>query len=285
MDKNNLFDSKKSYLVHRLPRGMYKIHKDYGLWILSAGHSTTAVNSYNTCHERYFEFFSISHMYEGKGKLWLYPGYEYDVKPGQCVIITPKCANRYGGYGGKSYTEDALSFVGPIAEMLLRSGVISDGVFELGKVRALLPIQRLVADPAAHAQVNANIALQKLLVDIYNKNHFISRNGDSYHQRLNELVSNLNEHIYRWWTVEDMANFCDMNIEHFRRIFKKYLGILPKAYLDRLKINKAAEMLFGNARIGDIAAALGYRDAYHFSRRFKAITGMSPSEYRRTFSR
>jgi len=285
MDKNNMFDSKKIYDIHRMPKGMHKIHKDYGLWILQTGSSTTAVNSFATTQERYFEYFSLSHMYEGAGKLWLYPDYEYDIKLGQCVIITPKYANRYGGCDNNIYKEDSLCFTGPVAEMLMHSGIIRNGVFELGSVRSLLPIHKLAADPAVDAQINANIALQKLLIDIYNENRRISNFDNSYRHRLDELIKKINEQVYRWWTVEEMAELCRMNKELFRRVFKKHLGILPKAYLDRLKIHKASEMLLRQGKIANIANTIGYRDAYHFSRRFKALTGMSPREYRQTFGK
>jgi YesN/AraC family two-component response regulator len=61
--------------------------------------------------------------------------------------------------------------------------------------------------------------------------------------------------------------------------------MLPKLYIDRLKIQKAAELLMSNRlKVIDIAERLGYVDQYHFSRRFKKLTGLSPRRYRQTFS-
>lgn len=51
--------------------------------------------------------------------------------------------------------------------MLYHSGVLRDGVCEFGTARKLLPIAELIQDPSNDAQINANITLQKLLVDLY----------------------------------------------------------------------------------------------------------------------
>jgi AraC family transcriptional regulator, transcriptional activator of pobA len=48
-----------------------------------------------------------------------------------------------------------------------------------------------------------------------------------------------------------------------------------------LRIHHACQML-GSEKLSvkEIAARLGYQDPFHFSRRFKAFQGVSPTEYR-----
>lgn len=282
-----MIDSKKSQIpvkVHRMPRGIQTVHRNYGLWILSVGNTRTAVDSYYRISQRYFEFFSISHMYTGKGRLWLHPDREYEVTSGQCIITPPQTVNRYGGVDGDYYEEDSISFTGPVADMLYKTGIIRAGVYELGKARLLLPIQRLVADPAMDSQINANIALQKLLIDIYNENKKLKTSKSSVASVVEPLLEVIKEQIDRWWTVEEMAEFCGLSKDQFRRVFKKHTGMLPKLYLDRLKLHKAAELLIStDAKIAEIASQLDYQDCYHFSRRFKNIIGFSPRRYRREF--
>lgn len=271
------------YEVHVAPKGIQQIHKDYGLWIIGGGGSKTPLDSYYTCSKRYFEFYSISHMHDGWGRLWLKPDKEVNVKAGQCVMICPQSLNRYGGVNGQIYDEDSIRFAGPVADMMRKTGIIKDGVFEFGEARRLLPVIKLVGDPAVDSQINANIALQKLLVDIYNENK--QQNVVKSDVVIDKLTDTIKEQINRWWTVSEMADFCNLSDDQFRRVFLKRTGMLPKIYIDRLKIQKAGELLMSNRfKITEIAIRLGYVDQYHFSRRFKKITGLSPRKYRQTFT-
>ncbi len=269
--------------VHLMPKGIHQVHKDYGLWIIGGGSHKTQIDSYYYCGRRYFEFYSISHMHDGEGRLWLHPDREFVVKAGQCVMICPESLNRYGGANGQTYAEDSIRFAGPVADMMRKTGIIKDGVFEFGEARRLLPLIKLVSDPAIDSQINANIALQKLLVDIYNENK--QQNVVKSDAVLDKLIDTIKEQIDRWWTVSEMSEFCNLSDDQFRRVFLKKTGMLPKIYIDRLKIHKACELLMSNRfKITEIAERLGYVDQYHFSRRFKKITGLSPRKYRQVFA-
>jgi AraC-like DNA-binding protein len=271
------------YEVHVAPKSIQQVHKDYGLWIIGGGGNKTQIDSYYSCQKRYFEFYSISHMYEGEGRLWLKPDREFAVKAGQCIIVCPESPNRYGGVDGQPYIEDSIRFSGPVADMMRKTGIIKDGVFEFGEARRLLPLIKLVSDPAVDSQINANIALQKLLIDIYNENK--QHNVVKSDAALDKLIETIKEQIDRWWTVREMAEFCNLSDDQFRRVFLKRTGMLPKIYIDRLKIQKAGELLMSNRfKITEIAERLGYVDQYHFSRRFKKITGLSPRRYRQAFT-
>ncbi|MCK4983219.1 MAG: hypothetical protein KAS17_09865, partial [Victivallaceae bacterium] len=134
----------RPYEVHVAPKGIQQIHKNYGLWLIGGGSNKTQIDSYYNCPKRYFEFYSVSHMHDGAGSLWLEPDKEFDVKAGQCVIICPETLNRYGGAYGQVYDEDSIRFAGPAADMMRKAGVVKDGVFEFGEARRLLPIIKLV---------------------------------------------------------------------------------------------------------------------------------------------
>ncbi|MFA6714032.1 MAG: AraC family transcriptional regulator [Victivallales bacterium] len=277
-------NKENKYDVHRAPKGIQQIHRDYGLWLIGGGvEGITAPDSFLRCRPRYFEFYSISHMHQGAGRLWLEPERECDIKVGQGIIICPGTLNRYGGINGKPYVEDALQFCGPVVDMMRKAGIIRDGVFDFGEGRRLLPIIKLLRDPAADSQINANIALQKLLIDIYNESRRLTTSGPD--SAVDRLIATVKEQTGRWWTVDEMAEFCNLSDDQFRRLFFRRTGMLPKIYIDRLKIQKASELLTSRRlKVTEIAQLLGYVDQYHFSRRFKKLTGMSPRHYRQAFS-
>lgn len=200
------------------------------------------------------------------------------MEPGQCVIVSPNHIHHYGAMDG-IYVEDTVCFAGPVADHLFKCGVIANGVFNLGKARRLIPIVEMAIDPAVDSQIDANLALQNLLVDIYRQN----RNNvpEEKHSYLKKLMDEIKNTPDKWWTVSEMAEFCNLSEPQFRRVFRGYAGMSPKNYVDRLKIQQAAERVASSDEsIAVIAERFGYLDPFHFSRRFKQIQGLSPSEYR-----
>ena len=281
MDKNRMKHDKKRIAVHPNPKNvMQSVHKAYGLIIFGGCTGTaSAPDSFSGCVPRYFEHYSISHLLEGAGRLWLENGEETDVHPGDAVVITPGTVNRYGGVNGQPYVEDSLIFFGPVADMMKKAGVIRDGVFPFGRVRRLPAILRLIGDPAHASQIRANMELQKLLVELYLDSLEPASGCPAFEQLLSDIKSDPS----RWWTVSEMAEQCGLSDDQLRRVFVKYTGCHPKLYLDRLKLRHAGEMLMMTHRsVGEIAKSLGYLDPYHFSRRFKTVMGLSPQQYRRT---
>ncbi|MFA7231830.1 MAG: hypothetical protein WC071_11225, partial [Victivallaceae bacterium] len=106
-DDEKMQELRKRCLVHRMPSGIQPVHRNYGLWILHGGIYTAPKGGFYNTPPRYFEYFSISHMHEGNGRLWLPPDKEYQMNPGNCVIISPGTINRYGG-AEDCYVEDSI---------------------------------------------------------------------------------------------------------------------------------------------------------------------------------
>lgn len=82
--------------------------------------------------------------------------------------------------------------------------------------------------------------------------------------------------------VEDIAAAVKMSRSHFQAVFSKATGQSVMSCFSSLKIRQAKIMLRkGIHTSAEIAAALGYSSESYFSRQFKQLTGMTPTEYTR----
>jgi len=81
----------------------------------------------------------------------------------------------------------------------------------------------------------------------------------------------------------DMNTLCDvfyMSRSTLQHLFHKEFGCGPMEYFSRMKIRRAREMMREeNCNITEIAARLSYGSVQYFSRQFKKISGMTPTEY------
>ena len=81
----------------------------------------------------------------------------------------------------------------------------------------------------------------------------------------------------------DMNTLCDvfyMSRSTLQLLFHKEFGCGPMEYFSRMKIRRAREMMREeNCNITEIAARLSYGSVQYFSRQFKKISGMTPTEY------
>jgi AraC family transcriptional regulator len=81
--------------------------------------------------------------------------------------------------------------------------------------------------------------------------------------------------------ISDIADQVGVHPVHLTRVFRKHFGQSLRAYIRRIKVTSAAELLrSSNQRVCDVAAELEFFDQSHLCRAFKAECGISPSEYR-----
>lgn len=103
--------------------------------------------------------------------------------------------------------------------------------------------------------------------------------------RFADLLAWVNGALSEDLSIERLAGAACLGPRQFTRAFRKSVGISPAAYVERLRMDRAAESLTGARMTVDRAAAqVGYRSADVFRRAFERRFGVTPGEYRRRFS-
>jgi AraC family transcriptional regulator len=83
-------------------------------------------------------------------------------------------------------------------------------------------------------------------------------------------------------SLQTLATLAHMSVDHFVRAFRGATGKTPHRYVLDQRLARAAALLKADgASIADIARACGFRSAAHFSVKFHARLGVTPSQYRR----
>ena len=90
----------------------------------------------------------------------------------------------------------------------------------------------------------------------------------------------LEDNIAKRLTLSDICRDNLVGRSYLQKIFREKTGGGAMEYFGTLKIDAAKRMIReGTHNFTEIAALLGYNSIHYFSRHFKKVTGMTPSEY------
>jgi len=82
-------------------------------------------------------------------------------------------------------------------------------------------------------------------------------------------------------TIEEIADYVGVSRSQLFRCFQQVTGISPKEYLTQYRIKKACQLLAQTSfSMTAIANSLGFENSLYFSKAFRKVQGVSPSEYR-----
>ncbi|HEX3015617.1 MAG TPA: helix-turn-helix domain-containing protein [Desulfobacteria bacterium] len=89
-----------------------------------------------------------------------------------------------------------------------------------------------------------------------------------------KYASNLN--------IATLCQVANLSERQLRRVFTQYIGISTKEYVNGYRIKKAQELLRNpTLAVNQVGHLVGLGDKSHFCKTFKAIVGVTPSDYRK----
>jgi len=209
----------------------------------------------------------------------------FEVGPGEAVLIPPGIPHRYGADPADPWTIWWLHVEG------LDVPILVDGVLGAQK-HPVLPVRDMFSATALARHVVSEVELDETRASTY------AAAGLAWHlfaqlaadrlrgraksvDRIHLVQSHLRTHLAEPMSVPSLARLAGMSTSHFAALFKASAGTGVVEYVKRLRIARARELLVTtDATVAEIAAAVGYSEAFYFSRQFRSVNGVSPTAYR-----
>lgn len=103
---------------------------------------------------------------------------------------------------------------------------------------------------------------------------------NSENQVIRRAQQYIADHVTEKLTVPAIAQAVQVSASYLTALFHRHLQIAPGEYIRRIKLEKSRQMIRqGQMNFTEIAESLQYSTIHHFSRQFKQMFGMTPSEY------
>ncbi|MBN1908661.1 MAG: helix-turn-helix domain-containing protein [Pirellulales bacterium] len=234
---------------------------------------------------------SLDHVFqyclEGQGWCEM-QGNSWKVPPEHVILIPAGVPHYYGADEDDPWTHYWIHFTGSRAAYFTELlGVTAENpVFRLPRSPHVLSSLESIYSLANLPRVTKHlVAASGALADFLGRINLerISKNTKTElaEKRVEETIDYMRKNLGQPCTLNDLARIACMSPTHYSNVFRRREACPPMEYFNRLRVQKACELLQGtNLQIQQIAHSLGFNDPFYFSRLFRGLVGKSPSDYR-----
>jgi AraC-like DNA-binding protein len=100
--------------------------------------------------------------------------------------------------------------------------------------------------------------------------------------KIARVLARMHADCARAWTLEDLAREAGLSRTLLAERFRAALGDTPLNHLRTVRMQRAMHLLATTGqRLESVASAVGYQDAFAFSKVFKRMVGTSPAAFRK----
>lgn len=206
------------------------------------------------------------------------------------VVLYRKGTPQYFGAHNAEYINDWVSFEMDKEDLALCKsiGIQFDTVLEFADVHQLsrfvkqLAIEQWADNPNADASETFLLRLLLLkLADFISKP---SANASSINIKLQTLRRRIYEHPELDWSTESICRSLSISPSYLYYAYKRILGTTVKADVIASRLEYSKHLLaYSNYSISEISHMVGYENDVHYMYMFKKATGLTPTQYRKSF--
>ncbi len=237
-------------------------------------------------HRRTLDTLSLTYVLRGRG-LFHDPAGSHDVRAGDLLLLFPGVPHAYGPPPGERWDEINVFFDGPVFKAWQHADLLDPArpVRHLEPVGywlsrfndALLPLARRPQTAQTPDDWGRLLTLIAEMCTAWRNPH--SDPDAAWADQARRCLANLPaQHAVDWAVVA-----CQLGVSgrSLRRKFKRLAGMTTGEFLARCRIERAQQRLLeSDAKVAYVALELDFTNEFHFSRRFKQFTGLSPKAYR-----
>ncbi|MDO5785117.1 MAG: AraC family transcriptional regulator [Eubacteriales bacterium] len=228
----------------------------------------------------------LHYILDGKGQFRI-DGRTYSLGKDQGFLIEPNTMTAYKadhddpwrylwiGFEG-SQAKDTLKRLGITPQTPTFSANCGDALFTI-----IQNIQSYQAD-----DFEQELYIQSQLYQFFAcLSHSMANNSLFRQERQNYYVraaeAFIQEHYAEDIKVQDIANYVGINRSYLATLFQRVLQMSPNRYLSNFRLTRGQEQLaISDLPISSIAELCGYHDPLVFSKAFKQLFGVTPTQYR-----
>ena len=231
--------------------------------------------------------FQLLYIVSGKAHFH-FDGKEQIVTAGHMVLYRPKEPQKYEYYGEDQTEVYWVHFTGGNVTNILRSYGLTDDkkVFYCGSDLNYQNLFRTMINELQMCKENFAEMLEMHLRQIFImlQRYFantLKTNNSRVVEEIDKATIYFNEHYNEDISIDEYAQNNHISVSWFIRYFKQCTGSTPMQYILSKRIYNAEILLQDSAyNITEISQIIGYDNPLYFSRIFKKVKGLSPSEYR-----
>jgi AraC family transcriptional regulator of arabinose operon len=213
-------------------------------------------------------------------------GVRHQVPPGHVALLKPDHLERF------TFAKDGETWhrwIAATAEPLDRLAAaqfeayplyipISDRMNQLTDMMLTLQHQE---DPEGNEAVLASLGRSAILLYLAE----LRRMGADKRKHVAVLIAK--DYIHKRYSEEidlrALSMCTNMTPAHLIRLFRRDEGMTPTQYLWQYRVKQGVDLLRSTGlNVGEVAERIGFKTSYHFARSVKNVTGVAPSQIRKT---
>jgi AraC family transcriptional regulator, arabinose operon regulatory protein len=225
-----------------------------------------------------------------KGEGWCELGENHhEIHPGELLLIPPGTPHTYGADAKNPWTIYWAHLKGESNLLLIAEMGITKAkpVVWLGEEPELLALFEELLDVIEHGYAAPRLLYASQILAhligliIWDSHRSSGGNPNTTSQKVAQSIAYMKQHLDKAPTVASFAAMANLSESHYRSLFKRQTGYAPMDYFIRLRIHKACQLLdTSDFSVKEVARFTGFQDALYFSRVFRTVIGLPPTQYR-----